>query len=139
VDVVDLPERLVDEAVRLWHRTGLTRPWNDPLADLDRALTGASSTVLAAVDGGTLAGTVMVGHDGHRGWMYYLAVAPEQQRRGLGARLVHVAEDWLAHRGVPAVRLMVRDGNEQVVGFYSRLGYADAGVRVLGRRLDDGG
>jgi hypothetical protein len=60
--------------VVLWHDSGLTRPRNDPDADLRRAVAGPSSTILAAVDdGGGLLGTAMVGHDGHRGWPYYVA------------------------------------------------------------------
>lgn len=65
----------------------------------------------------------MVGHDGHRGWLYYLAVDPARQRRGVGRALVAAAEDWLATRGVPKVHLMVRESNAAVAAFYRRLGY----------------
>lgn len=133
----ELPRDLDDEAVDLWHRTGLTRPWNDPRADLQRAVEGAGSTVLAACDeNGRLIGTSMVGHDGHRGWVYYLAVAIEQQRSGIGRALMRASEHWLAERGVPKVNLMVRKGNEDVLAFYESLGYADGEVVVLGRFLD---
>ena len=126
-----------DEAVALWHRTALTRPWNDARTDLQRAVAGATSTVLVACDqGGALVGTSMVGHDGHRGWVYYLAVAPEQQRSGIGRLLVRASEQWLAERGVPKLNLMVRKENEDVLAFYASLGYADGDVVVLGRFLD---
>lgn len=131
-----LPEELAEEAVGLWHRSGLTRPWNDPRADLERAVRGATSTVLAACDDhGSLLGTSMVGHDGHRGWIYYMAVAADQRRRGVGRALVRASEEWLAERGVPKVNLMVRKGNEEVLAFYESLGYADGAVVVLGRGL----
>ncbi len=133
----ELPADLDEEAVRLWRRSGLTRPWNDPHADLRRAARGAASTVLAACDDrGSLIGTSMVGHDGHRGWVYYLAVAPEQQRRGVGRALVAASEQWLAERGVPKLNLMVRRGNEDVLAFYESLGYEEGEVVVLGRFLD---
>jgi ribosomal protein S18 acetylase RimI-like enzyme len=92
IAIQPLPEHLHDAAVALWQQTGLTRPWNDPHADLHRAMSGSTSTVLAAVDRDTLLGTAMVGHDGHRGWVYYLAVAPSEQGRGLGRRLMQTCE-----------------------------------------------
>lgn len=142
--IVDLPHDLVEEAVRLWEATGLTRPWNDPRADLARALTGPSSTVLAALTldqppdaPGSLVGTVMVGYDGHRGWVYYLAVDPARQGQGLGSSLMAAAEEWLRTRGVPKVQLMVRATNTALVSFYGRLGYADQDCLVLGKFFDE--
>src|SRR4051812_29185399 len=109
----DLPAARSPDAVALWDATGLTRPWNEPHADLRRALAGPTSTVLCAQDDdGTLLGTAMVGHDGHRGWVYYLAVHPEVRRRGLGGQLMHACEQWLGERGVPKVNLMVRATND---------------------------
>ncbi len=133
-----LPERLYDAAVRLWQDSGLTRPWNDPEADLRRAVSGDSSCVLAAIgdDDGLLA-TAMVGHDGHRGWVYYLAVDIAQRNRGLGKQMMEACEDWVRSRGIPKIQLMVRGTNRVTVGFYEHLGYADSEVVVLGRRLDD--
>lgn len=127
-------------AVALWEACGLTRPWNDPASDFARALGGPSSTVLgvrASGGGISLLGTVMVGGDGHRGWVYYLAVSPESQGQGLGRALMGAAEDWLRERDLPKIQLMVRRGNDGVVAFYERLGYAIQDVLVLGRRLDD--
>ncbi len=124
-------------AVAVWEACGLTRPWNDPASDLRFALAGPASTVLGAFDGETLAGTVMVGHDGHRGWVYYLGVAPSRQGQGTGRALMAAAEEWLRERGVPKVQLMVRHGNEAALGFYARLGYEPAAVTVLARPLDN--
>jgi ribosomal protein S18 acetylase RimI-like enzyme len=136
--ISDLPAAHRDDAVALWHATGLTRPWNDPYADLTRALAGPTSTVLGAQDAdGCLLGTAMVGHDGHRGWVYYLAVQPELQRSGLGRRLMHASERWLWERSVPKINLMVRTTNAAVLAFYESLGYADGEVVVLGKFLGD--
>ncbi len=113
---------LQDEAaiVTLWHACGLTVPYNDPATDFRFALGGPNSDVLVLDD---LSGSVMVGHDGHRGWLYYVAVAPEQRGKGLGRALVVAAEAWLKQRGVPKVHLMVRETNQAVAAFYQRLGY----------------
>ena len=122
-------------ATVLWREVGLTRPWNDAAFDFDRALQGETSTVLGARLDGELVGTVMVGHDGHRGWVYYLAVAPSCRGIGLGSQLMSAAEDWLRAKGAVKIQLMVRHSNEEVVAFYEHLGYEDAEVTVLSRWL----
>lgn len=138
--ITDLPPSLHEAAVALWEECGLTRPWNDPHADLARALSGPSSTVLAAVTGtGALLGTAMVGHDGHRGWVYYLAVAPAARSTGLGRSLMAACEEWVAERGIPKLMLMVRGSNTAVLGFYGALGYAAEDTVVLSRWFDGGG
>ena len=113
---------LADEAAitALWKECGLTVPYNDPATDFRFALGKSNSDILMTDDG---CGTVMVGHDGHRGWLYYLAVAPARQRQGMGRMLVSAAEQWLATRGVPKVQLMVRETNEGVAAFYRRIGF----------------
>ena len=131
-----LPDDLRDAAVALWHEAGLTRPWNDPHADLALALRGPASTVLAAFDGERLVGTAMTGHDGHRGWVYYLAVAGDVRRRGVGRALMAAAEEWLREREIPALNLMVRADNTEALGFYDRLGYETSTVVVRGKRFD---
>ncbi len=136
MEITDLPEQRCAEAVALWRDAGLTRPWNDPDADLQRALDGCSSTVLAAVVDDRLVATAMVGHDGHRGWIYYLAVAPERQRQGFGTAMVRACEQWVAQRGIPKLQLMVRTGNDGAVALYEGLGYEQPDARLLGRRLD---
>ena len=84
-----------------------TRPWNDPLDDLLRAMNGATSTVLGYSLDGDLVATAMVGHDGHRGWVYYLAVAPDRQESGLGRMMMDACERWLIERGAVKVQLMM--------------------------------
>ena len=78
----------------------------------------------------------MVGHDGHRGWVYYLAVQNTEQRKGLGRQPMQACEEWVRERGVPKVLLMVRPANHSVISFYESLGYEDGEVVVLGRFLD---
>ena len=99
------------DATRLWETVGLTRPLNDPEADFDRALGGQTSTVLGVRERGRLIATAMVGIDGHRGWVYYLAVDTHSQGRGIGTELLRAAEDWLRVRGAVKVNLMVRHAN----------------------------
>ncbi|MFA6113993.1 MAG: GNAT family acetyltransferase [Sphingomonas sp.] len=122
--------------IALWEACGLTRPWNDPLADFTRALAGPISTILI-MGQGPLAGSVMVGFDGHRGWVYYLAVAPDHRRHGLGRILMAEAEAWLRARGAPKIQLMVRDDNHAALGFYEALGLEPQKVVTLGKFLKD--
>lgn len=130
---LSLPDRTA--AIEIWESTGLTRPWNDPIADFDRAVAGSTSTVLGAVDTDGLAATVMVGHDGHRGWIYYLAVVAPRQGQGLGRQLMEAGERWLSDQGAIKVNLMVRDTNADALSFYERLGYEDAQTVVVARWL----
>jgi ribosomal protein S18 acetylase RimI-like enzyme len=136
--LVQIRQLSVDDrpaAVVLWRTAGLVRPWNDPEADFDRAVAGVNSAVLGAVDENDLVGTVMVGEDGHRGWVYYVATAPSHRGRGLGRAVMDAAEGWLAARGVAKLNLMVRSDNADVAGFYASLGYKVEGVAVYSRRL----
>ena len=134
--IVDATAADAAAVVALWHACGLTRPWNDPDADFARALTGAGSTILVARRDDVPIGSVMVGHDGHRGWLYYLAVRPDLQGQGIGTALFDAAERWLRDRSVPKLQLMVRDGNDAAIRFYRRLGLERQDVVVLGRFLD---
>lgn len=122
-------------AIDLWEASGLTRPWNDPRADFDRALTGPSSTILGAFEHDALVGTAMVGHDGHRGWVYYLAVDPAQRGRQLGRALMDACEAWLQARDVPKIDVMIRNENAATRGFYAALGYTLDDVVVYSRRF----
>jgi ribosomal protein S18 acetylase RimI-like enzyme len=137
VDIVTLDQDAASSAVALWQACGLTRPWNDPYADFMRAVEGPSSAILGTYDAvGALIGTAMVGVDGHRGWVYYVASAPEHRGEGIGRALMKAAEDWIVGRGMPKVHVMVRRSNTAVVGFYDSLGYEEQDTLVLGRRFD---
>ncbi len=135
VEIGELREAEIEAAVALWREAGLLRPWNDPRADIRLALAGPSSAMIAARAEARLAATAMVGWDGHRGWIYYLAVARDLQRRGIGARMVKAAEDWLARRDAPKLNLLVRAENEAVLGFYQSLGYRRSDTVLLQRVL----
>lgn len=124
-----------EAAIDLWHEAGLTRPWNDPRSDFDRAVSGATSAVLGMFDPTGLAATVMVGHDGHRGWVYYVAVALARRGGGLGRRMMREAESWLREQGAVKVNVMIRQSNADALGFYYWLGYQDGEVPVLARWL----
>src|SRR5215217_3823394 len=123
--------------VALWEDCGLTRPWNPPSADI-ALLRGSShgEILVATQEEGDIAGSVMVGHDGHRGWVYYLAVSPSCRRRGLGSRMMRAAKAWLRERGIRKVELMIRNTNTEVRAFYARLGYDQEPVTVMSRWLD---
>ena len=119
----------------LWEACGLARPWNDPNADIDRAVAAREATILVGYCGDQLTGSVMAGHDGHRGWVYYLAVDPAHHGRGAGRELMEEAGLWLASRGAPKLELMVRDGNEKAAKFYEALGFKRQQVTVYGKWL----
>lgn len=125
-----------DAVVALWEVCGLVRPWNDAASDIARAMQTREATLMVGIKQDELIGSVMVGHDGHRGWIYYLAVHPERQGHGHGREMMAEAELWLVSRGVPKIQLMVRTGNETARQFYETLGYASQDVTVFGKWLD---
>jgi len=96
------------EIVSLWRDCGLTRPWNSPDQDFHFALHGPSSTVIVLELSDKIVGSALVGHDGHRGTVYYVSISPDHQCQGLGETLMTAAEDWLRDRGIWKVNLLVR-------------------------------
>ncbi|HEV3268787.1 MAG TPA: GNAT family acetyltransferase [Acidimicrobiales bacterium] len=132
----ELTEDDVTAVTALWTEAGLTRPWNDPEADFQRAVDGSTSAVLGLRDVDDVVGTVMVGFDGHRGWVYYLAVQARYRREGLGRLLMTAAEEWLGAKGATKVQLMIRRENATALGFYERLAYEEESVIVVSRWLD---
>ena len=127
----------VESVVALWQRCGLTRPWNDPASEIAFARRGQNATILTGRANGALAATAMVGHDGHRGWIYYVAVDPDLQGQDFGRAIMGAEEDWLRGQGVEKVMLMVRPDNTRVQAFYDRLGY-DVQERVIYAKWLDG-
>ena len=121
--------------IELWQRCALTRPWNDPRKDIDRKLTEQPELFLVGKIDGAVVATAMAGFDGHRGWVNYLAVAPEHQRKGLGRALMQRVEELMQARGCPKVNIQIRAGNAAVVAFYERLGYVHDDVVCVGKRL----
>jgi ribosomal protein S18 acetylase RimI-like enzyme len=125
--------------VRLWSLCGLIRPWNDPYRDIDRKLTWDAPNLVVLEDAGELIGSVMVGYEGHRGWVNYLAVHPRHQRQGVGRLLMDEAERRLRELGCAKVNLQIRTSNQAAAQFYRRIGYAADDVISMGRRLEDDG
>jgi ribosomal protein S18 acetylase RimI-like enzyme len=144
-----------EPVVALWHECGLTRPWNDPHRDIERKLavqpelflvgtelvepagsgdgTGASTSTSSAKE--VLVATAMAGHEGHRGWLYYVAVAPGHRGGGRARQIVAEAERLLLEAGCPKVMLMVRSGNDAAAATWGSLGYEPDDVTVYGKRL----
>jgi hypothetical protein len=130
------------DVIALWQTCGLLRPWNDPGGDIALCMdTPASNLFLArAVGEDGIAGlwaTIMCGSDGHRGWLYYLAVDPGRRHGGVARSMVRYAENWLAGQGIGKVELMIRPENDAVRAFYERVGYAVEPRLVMSRRLQD--
>jgi ribosomal protein S18 acetylase RimI-like enzyme len=126
----------VAAVVALWERCGLTRPWNDPAADIALARKGPNSTILLGREDDKIVASAMVGHDGHRGWVYYVAVDPERQGKGLGRAIMNAAEDWLRQAGIAKLQLLVRQENARASAFYETIGYDEAPVAVFAKWLD---
>ncbi len=125
-----------EAVIALWNDCGLTRPWNDPHKDIARKCSVSPDLFLVGQDAsGQLMASIMVGYDGHRGWINYLAVHPTHQRQGHAHRLMELAEQLLTERGCPKLNLQVRAGNEVVIAFYESLGYADDNTVSMGKRL----
>ncbi|QOZ75597.1 GNAT family acetyltransferase [Bradyrhizobium sp. CCBAU 53351] len=127
----------VEPVVALWQRCGLTRPWNDPHADIALARRRDNSTVLIGREGGAIVATIMVGHDGHRGWVYYVAVDPDCQKRGFGRLIMAAAEEWLRAAGISKLQLLVRRENEAANAFYGSLGF-ELSTSVMFQKWLDG-
>jgi ribosomal protein S18 acetylase RimI-like enzyme len=136
LSILPIEDADVAAVVALWQRCGLTRPWNDPAADIALARKGPNADVLAGRDGSKIVASVLVGHDGHRGWVYYVAVDPDARHKGYGGAVMAAAEDWLRRRGIEKLQLMVRPGNEQVQAFYASLGYDEQARVVYAKWLD---
>ncbi|MFP3913335.1 MAG: GNAT family acetyltransferase [Actinomycetota bacterium] len=120
--------------VGIWEACGLLRPWNDPHRDIERKLLQNDDLFLVSESEGDVIGTVMAGYDGHRGWIYYLAVHPRHRHAGVGRELMEEAEARLRSRGCPKVNLQVRTDNAGALRFYEQLGYAPDEVISLGKR-----
>jgi ribosomal protein S18 acetylase RimI-like enzyme len=126
----------VEAVVALWQRCGLTRPWNDPHADIALARRRDNSTVLVGREAGAIVATVMAGHDGHRGWVYYVAVDPDRRKRSHGRMIMGAAEDWLRSAGILKLQLLVRRENVQAGAFYQSLGFAESSSVMFAKWLD---
>lgn len=121
------PIEVSDESavIALWKEVfGYTAAHNDPASVIQQKKTVQPELFLVALLDGVLVGSVMGGYDGHRGWIYSLAVNPGVRRRGIGTALMRHIEQELARRGCPKINLQVSANNAAVVAFYQKLGYA---------------
>ena len=123
------------EVIELWRRCELIVPWNDPVKDIDRKLQVQPELFIVGVRESQVIGSAMAGYDGHRGWIYYLAVDPEYRGRGYGGRLIDHLSAELRTQGCPKFNVMVRNDNIEVIQFYQKLGFKGDEVVNLGKRL----
>src|ERR1700685_741346 len=130
-----------DEArtVALWRARNLVSSYNDPSRDFQFARAKEGSDVLIGLNPEqTIVGSVIVGHDGHRGWIYYVASDPKRRNQGIGRLMVEAAEQWLKNKGVVKVMLLVRETNTQVIDFYRHLGFEAIPRVIMQKWLEDG-
>ena len=138
MEVTIRPYRDADETavVALWQEVFPNPPsWNVPEHDIMRKLKVQRDLLLVALAGYDLIGSAMAGYDGHRGWVYYVAVRDQHRRKGIGTRLVQAVESALAELGCPKLNLQVRDGNAGAVEFYRKIGYQVEPRISMGKRL----
>jgi len=113
-----------EQLVALWqHVFGYSSLHNAPQFVIDKKLAVADGLLFVAEADGKIVGSVMAGYDGHRGWLYSLAVLPNYRNQGIGSRLVRHAEKHLSEMGCPKINLQILKGNEEVQSFYRKLGY----------------
>ncbi len=121
--------------IDLWHRCNLVVPQNDPKKDIEMKLQVQTELFFIGVISNRIVSTVMSGYDGHRGWIYYLAVDPDFQQNGIGRRMVEKTELKLQKLGCQKINLQVRNSNKSVIAFYKHLGFLDDDVLGMGKRL----
>jgi ribosomal protein S18 acetylase RimI-like enzyme len=138
-DLVIRPYQTRDEeaVIGLWLQCNLVVPQNNPKGDIKRKLQVNPEWFLVGVLGGHVVATCMVGYEGHRGWINYLAVSPHHRRQGIGRRIMEEAETKLSAAGCPKINLQVRETNRAVIQFYERIGYTRDLVASMGKRLEN--
>lgn len=126
-----------ESVIRLWFDCGLVVPQNNPKRDIERKLLVNPDWFLVGELEGVVVASCMVGYEGHRGWINYLAVAPPFQSRGYGVRMMERAQALLQAAGCAKINLQVRTGNEKVIEFYRRIGFDVDAVIGMGKRLEE--
>lgn len=125
-----------DAVIALWREAfSDAPPWNPPEVDIQRKLSVQRDLFLVATIDETVVGSAMSGYDGHRGWVYYVAVHPSYQRQGIGRELMAAVEERLTRLGCPKINLQVRASNQAVAAFYQKLGYNIEERISMGKRL----
>jgi ribosomal protein S18 acetylase RimI-like enzyme len=125
-----------EAVVALWNEAFQDAgPWNEPRFVIAKKLAMQANLFFVAVEDRAIVGTAMGGYDGHRGWIYTVAVRSDLRRSGIGTALVRKVEAALATLGCPKLNLQVRATNAAVIAFYERLGYAIEERVSMGKRL----
>ncbi len=122
--------------INLWQACALVVPWNDPVKDIARKLKVDADLFLVGESRGEIVATVMGGYEGHRGWINYLAVSPQHQRKGYGREIMEFVEQRIQLKGCPKINLQIRGTNTQAAAFYQAIGYDIENAIGLGKRLD---
>jgi ribosomal protein S18 acetylase RimI-like enzyme len=133
--IVTYKPEFLNDVVDLWKKCDLVVPQNDPVEDIQRKVEFQPELFLIGLLDGKVISSIMVGYEGHRGWINYLAVTPEYQKRGYGGQLVQKGIDELRKIGCLKVNLQIRNANTTVISFYKHLGFKDDNVTSLGLRL----
>lgn len=126
-----------DAVASLWERCGLVVWYNDPQHDLDLLIATPTSEIFVGTLADRVVATSSAGFDGHRGWLYYVAVDPDTRSNGHGRKLVRYAEAWLKQQNAPKVQLIIRNSNLRVRDFYLALGYEKSPTQIYQRWLRD--
>lgn len=129
--------RTTDQAsvIALWEQCELVKAWNNPAKDIQRKIDDSAQGFFVGTEDQTIIASIMVGYDGHRGWVNYLAVAPTHRGLGLGRDLMKHAEKVLLSQGCPKLNLQVRTSNAEVIRFYNAIGYKEDACISFGKRL----
>ena len=132
------PFDIEDQAavIELWRACALVVPWNDPVKDIARKLKVGADLFLIGESRGEIVATVMGGYEGHRGWINYLAVSPQHQRKGYGKEIMEFVEQRIQLKGCPKINLQIRGANTQATAFYQAIGYDIENAIGLGKRLE---
>ena len=124
------------QVVALWQQAfGYDTAHNLPTLAIDKKLAVNDGLFFVATDKKAVIGTVLAGYDGHRGWLYSVAVHTDYRRQGLGASLVRHAEQALIALGCMKINLQITGGNDAVVGFYEALGYGVEPRISMGKKI----
>ncbi|MEX0762752.1 MAG: GNAT family acetyltransferase [Dehalococcoidia bacterium] len=125
-----------EQVIQLWELVfDYETAHNAPASVIDAKVAVADGLFFVAINGNTVLGTVMGGYDGHRGWIYSLAVHPDHRKQGIGSRLLAFAEEHLTSRGCVKINLQIMEDNRQVQQFYEASGYSVEQRISMGKRL----
>jgi len=135
MEIVEYKAEYESAVIELWEKCDLTRPWNNPQLDIERKLKDKPELFLVGLIDGKVVASAMGVYEGHRGWVYYLGVEPEQRRQGLAKQMMDAIEEKLLETGCPKINIQVRAGNTGALNFFEKIGYNTEDRISLGKRL----